>query len=575
MATALTACNDLLDPEIALGISVEEGETTYDYSRQRCIALYTFLPDGFNYIEGSMLAAASDEAEYTIEANSVHRFNSGSWNAVSNPDIASWTRNYDGIYAANLFLAKSDSINLDYLKYDPNKQSTYNTYLANTIRWKYEARFLRAYFYSELIKRYGGVPLIKEPVGITEDYVFQRDSLSKCIRFILSECDSAAANLPNRYTDPAELGRATKAAALGLKSRVLLYAAGELYNNTTWAGGYEYPEYISMADGKERQDRWEEAAIAAGEAINEWAGYWKLHAAGYADLFTGYGSVNIYESVEILFARRYDRDNSFERRSYPIGYNGATGGITPLGNLVDAYQMKDGSAFDWNNPEHAAAPYDNRDTRLSASILTNNTPFAGGPLQAGQTAREVQIWEGGLDGKPIPRATKTGYYLKKYVNPKLDLLKDGKTMRVWMIIRAPEIYLNYAEAANEAYGPNTEAPGATLTAVEACNQTRKRAGLPEVPSSVSYEDLKEIIRYERRVELAFEDHRFWDVRRWMIAPETLGVPAKAVQVIKNEDGSFTYTPYNLENRVWYDKMYFYPVPQRDLKIGNWPQNPLW
>jgi hypothetical protein len=570
-----------------LGLSETEVETTYENSRGRCTALYTFLPDGLNYIDGAMLAAASDEAEFTIETNSIHKFNTGAWNAVSNPDADSWRRNFEGIYAANLFLAHSDNINLDYLKYDPNKQATYTAYLANVQRWKYEARFLRAYYYSELIKRYGGVPLLTEPIGITDDYVLQRDSLAKCVRFIVSECDSAAANLPIKYDnpldpiDPGEVGKATKASALALKTRVLLFAASDLYNDPSWAGGYEHPEYISMADGKDRITRWQEAAAAGAETIRAMTGYWYIHSAtsgGYADLFNGYASHSIYENTEILFARRYDKSNGFEKRSYPIGYNGATGGMTPLGNLVDDYQMKDGTKFNWNNPAHAANPYNNRDPRLEATVLTNNVKFAGGPVREGETAREVQIWQGGLDGKGVPRATKTGYYLRKYVNANLDLQRSETSMRVWMIMRVAEVFLNFAEAANEGYGPNVNVPGTSgtlRTAVQACNRVRTRVTMPSVPTSISYDNMKDIIRYERQAEFAFEDIRLWDVRRWMTAPETLGTPAKAVNVIKNEDGSFTYTPFELEKRVWENKMYFYPIPQRDLVIGQWTQNPLW
>lgn len=569
VVTFLTACNDILDPEIALGMSKEEVETTYENSRGRCLAIYTFLPNGFNYIDGAMLAAASDEAEYTIETNAIHKFNTGAWNSVSNPDANSWDRNFDGIYAANLFLANSDSIDLDYLKYDPTKQETYKLFLSNIGHWKYEARFLRAYFYFELIKRYGGVPIITEPIGITDDYVLQRDSLSKIVRFIVSECDSAAASLPIKYTDTGELGRATKASALALKSRVLLYAASDLWNDPSWAGGYEHPEYISMADGKDRIKRWQEATAAGVDAIKQLTGYYSFHTAGYYELFNGYATANIYESPEIIFCHRYDKDNSFEKRSYPIGYNGAEGGVTPLGNLVDAYQMNNGTEFSWENPTQATNPYSNRDPRLSASILINNVQYKG---------RKIQLWQGGLDGKGVPRATKTGYYLNKYVNSGLDLILNQTTMRAWIIFRHAEMFLNLAEAALEAYGPNVTIPGSVgtwRTAIAACNRVRTRSSMPSLPTTASYDDVKKIIRYERQVEFAFEDHRLWDVRRWMNASEALGTPAKAVNIVQNEDGTFTYTPFELEKRVWEDKMYFYPIPQRDLKIGNWLQNPLW
>ena len=576
VVTTFTACD--LDPEAMLSLT-DDQVLTYSNTLGRLNNLYTYLPDGFSYIDNSMMAAASDEAEFTIETSSIQKFNSGAWNAIDNPDDA-WSRNFNGIYAANLFLANSDSVNLDYIKNDPDKQDVYITYLKNMKRWKYEARFLRAYFYSELVKRYGGVPILTQPISIKDYTSNQRDSLSKCIRFIVEECDSAAANLPLLVVAPndtlqygdGDLGRATRGAALALKSRVLLYAASDLFNDPSWAGGYSNPEYISMADGKSRIERWEEAAQAAADVINE--NVYKIHTTtpasnSYADVF------KTYTSPEIIFARRYGASNSFERRNYPIGYQGAEGGLTPLGNLVDEYQQIDGGravAFDWDNPAHAANPYASRDPRLRMSVITNNASFSGGG-----EARSVEIWEGGRDGKGISRATRTGYYMNKYIDSDLDLLQNRTSVHSWILFRYAEVLLNYAEAAYEAYGglPTSSAPNTSKTVRQAINDIRTRANSLMPPISNTAVGLKEAIRLERKIELAFEDHRLWDVRRWMIAPETLGVPARGVEVKKQGDDTFVYTPVELENRVWRDKMYFYPIPQKEVEIEKWNQNPLW
>ena len=574
--TSFTACD--LDPEVMLSLT-DDQVLTYSNTQGRLNNLYTYLPSGFSYIDNSMMAAASDEAEFTIETSAIQKFNTGAWNAIDNPDDA-WSRNFNGIYAANLFLANSDGIDLDYIKNDPDRQDLYQTYLKNMKRWKYEARFLRAYFYSELIKRYGGVPILDQPIKINDYTSNQRDSLAKCVRFIIEECDSAAANLPFQVLAPndtlkygdGDLGRATRGAALALKSRVLLYAASDLFNDPSWAGGYPHPEYISMADGKDRIERWKEAAEAAGAVINDNA--YKIHttmpaASSYSDVF------RTYTNAEIILARRYNADNSFEKRNYPIGYQGAEGGVTPLGNLVDDYQRIEGGRaveFNWDNPEHAADPYTARDPRLGMSVITNNVSFGGGG-----ESRPVEIWEGGRDGKGISRATRTGYYMNKFIDPDLDLLQGRTSVHAWTLFRYAEVLLNYAEAAYEAYGglPTSKSPNTSKTVRVAINDIRTRANALMPPISNTAVGLKEAIRLERRIELAFEDHHFWDARRWMTAQETLGVPARGVEIKKIDDETFTYTPIILENRVWSNKMYFYPIPQKEVEIEKWVQNPLW
>lgn len=560
--TVFCSCEDLLDPKTETSLTQEYANISYNNTLARSVGLYTFLPNGLLYIDDAMMASASDEAEHTLETSSIQKFNAGSWDANDNPDSGSWDRNFQGIYAANLFLVESDSVNLDYLKFDPNKQSDYKTRVENIKRWKYEARFLRAYYYFELVKRYGGVPIITEPTKLNSDLKeFPRESLNKCIEFIVDECDSAATNLPapDRMQDIANnLGRASKGAALGLKCRVLLYAASDLFNKPEkWASGYANKELISLT-GKTQQERWEEAAVAGNEFIT---------ALGTKYEMTEYRLIRDYKNSEIIFGTRMASSNTFEKANYPIGYDLGRSGTTPSQNLVDAYEMLDGSQFDWTNPDHKKAPYVNRDPRLAMSIHTNNVEFKGRP---------IEVWTGGRDGKGTIWATKTGYYVYKYIDPNLDLLQDRKSVHHWPIIRYAEILLNYAEAMNEAYGP-TGNVGYRLNAVRAINQVRNRVGveMPSIPATISRDDLREKIRNERRVELAFEDHRFWDVRRWMIAESTLGAPLRGVEITKVSDDDFKYEPVVVENRVFYQKMYLYPIPNADLNSMGWTQNPLW
>lgn len=556
---AVSSCD--MNPELELQLTEEDVVRTYNNTMGRANAVYTYLPDGFSYIGGAMLASACDEAEHTSEASSVHKFNTGSWSNLSNPDGA-WSRCFDGIYAANLFLEKSDEVNLDYLRYDPdqNEQAKYELYMNNIERARLEVRFLRAFFYFELVERYGGVPILEKTYGVDDDYSgIDRNSLEECIGFIVSECDEIAPELPAVH-ESGETGRVTRGAALALKSRALLFAASDLFNDPSWAGGYGHPELISLPDDVDRQDRWDAAARAAKAVLD-------LSEARYT-LLTSYPDIFLksYSNNEAIFVRRYGSGYSFEADNYSVGFDNGNSGTTPSQNLVDAFETKSGKAFDWNDRKMADAPYADRDPRLGFTVLTNGSTFKD---------RTMEIFEGGRDGKGVVNATKTGYYLRKYVDPEVNLLQGRGTVHAWIIFRLAEIYLNYAEAMNEAYGPS-DAHGYGMTALEAVNMIRRRRSveMPAVPSTVSQDELRQRIRNERRVELAFEGHRMFDVRRWMIAEETLGAPLKGVDIQQNSQ-SYIYTPKTVENRTFEAKMYFYPIPQTDLNISGWPQNPLW
>ena len=574
---AVTAVSCDLSPEIELSMTLEDVTTTYNNTMARAVAVYMFLPNGLSYIGGdAMLASACDEAEHTNEGNSVQLFNTGAWSYLNNPDGA-WSRCFQGIYAANLYLENCDDVNLDYLKYDPDEsvQAQYELYLKNLERAKYEVRFLRAYYYFELVERYGGVPVMEKTYNVDDEAEYRalpRSSVADCISFIVKECDETAENLPAMY-ESGESGRATKGAAMALKSRALLFAASDLYHDTSWAGSYSHPELISIREsdqvyvgpdeyvsGSDREGLWDAAARAAKAVID-------LTEARYT-LLTNYNDIFLTAStsMETIFARRIGVSTYFESSNYSIGFDNGNSGTTPSQNLVDAFETSSGQPFDWNNASMAADPYANRDPRLGYAIITNNSTFKD---------RTMEIFEGGLDGPGITNASRTGYYLKKYVDPSVDLLQGRGTSHAWIIFRFAEMYLNYAEAMNEAYGPN-DAHGYGLTALDAANRIRQRIGvqMPALPTSLDQQQFREKIRNERRVELCFEGHRMFDVRRWMIAEETLGAPLRAVDITRS-GSSFEYQLFDLESRAFEAKMYFYPIPRTDLQISGWAQNPLW
>ncbi len=562
-----SACADL-DREYSTSLNEKIIATEYGNLQRQVVNLYTGMRDGHYAINNAMMASLSDEAEYTLQG-SAQTVNSGSWNQYVNPDDL-WSLFYTYIRRINTYLESSEKyeVNLDAYKYDPseNAQQIYKTRLADINNWKKEARFLRAYYYFELIKRYGGIPILKNALPLNADFEnIQRNTLQECVDFISEECSVLGGEgqngeedaLPLQYSDD-NLGRATRGAALALKSRLLLYAASDLWNDASWAQGYSHPELITL-DKKNRTERWAEAAAAAKTVIDLSA------RAGY-NLTTNYSDLGkLFQSPELILVRRINGNtNTFEKLNFPAGFPGGQGLVTPSQNLVDAYEMADGTKFDWNNPQHVANPYANRDPRLALTIYTNGATFKN---------TTIETFEGGVN-KNIVNATTTGYYLRKFVDPNINLVINGGSNHPWVIFRITEMYLNYAEALNESDPGN----GEILTYV---NKSRERTGVKMPPITMaSQNELRERIRNERRVELAFEDHRLWDTRRWMIGTTVLNQNLEGVKIYKMEDNTLTYEKINVEKRFFLPKMYFYPIPENvilneKVTMAGWPQNPLW
>ncbi len=557
----LSACSFLEPESLSLTTSKDVFSNNTNITTLRN-NMFSFLPEGYDNIGNSWLAAASDEAEDVGETESIQNFNTGNWNMYSNPDNV-WSKNYQGIRKTFDFQQGTDTIT--WIEYKLTDPVTYAARIKNLKYWRAEAKFLRAFFYFELVKRYGGVPIVDRKLDVVSDYDYmaniKRNSFSECVDYMVTLCDSAAKILPVKQADVANTnwGYPTKGAAQALKARILLYAASDLFNQA----GNKNP-VIGYTDDK-RTERWVRAASANKAVLGLMATVPYSFQTTYPALFL----LKTVRSNEVIFERRYPASNSFETLNFPIGYQSGKTGTCPTQNLVDAYEMKTGIPFDWNNPAHAANPYTDRDPRLLMTMIVNNSIWK---------TTNVQLWEGGANGKPIYHASKTGYYLKKYVDESLNLTTGLTSAKQWIYFRLSETYLNYAEAMNEAFGPAV-ADSLKTSAIQAINSVRTRPGvaMPAIPATVTKEELRAKIRNERRVELAFEDHRYWDVRRWMIAENTLGATIRGVNITKKEDGTFRYVPFDLEKRVFSSKMYLYPIPQSEIIKGggNMEQNPGW
>ncbi|WP_027137021.1 RagB/SusD family nutrient uptake outer membrane protein [Gaetbulibacter saemankumensis] len=536
----LSSC-DYLDYNEKDYLSQDDVFSDLDRVSGTLVGVYIGLPSGFTQVGGAMLASGSDDAVFVDDINLVNKYFNGSW-SPSQPIDSKWGY-YEVIRRANRFLEEVEKHEYEQHLYD--KDPTYDVLMAELERKKYEARALRAFYYFELAKRYGDIPLITKVISIDEANTISRSSFQDVIAYVVSECDAVAPNLPTTYVGErlAETGRITRGAALAIKAKALLYAASPLHN----------PQGTTSA--------WVKAAEAAYDIID--LGVYSLNN-NYSSVFNNYSNSN----RELILERRQSPSNNFERINFPVGYVGGSSGNTPTQNLVDAYEMKatglgvdqPGSGYNPNNP------YAGRDPRLAETVIYNGSTFKG---------QTVEVYEGGRNGAPLRYASETGYYLKKYVDPTINLEAPNVTQKehTWVLFRYAEVLLNYAEAMNEAYGP--EDPSIFgKTARQAVNEVRSRVGMPAFPSGMSKEEFRAKLRNERRVELAFEGHRFWDVRRWKIGPETTAIYKMDVQ--QNGTGGFIYTKELLTTRPFDPKMYLYPIPFSETVINpNMTQNPGW
>lgn len=534
-------------------------------------AAYTQLTYCGKYFRlgNAMQATVTDEAKHATSSKlaAVDNFVNGRWNANSIPD-GGWTDMYTGIRHCNLFLPYWEN-QRDIL---PISDGTYNRTLG-------ELLFLRAFYHFELFKRYGGIPILTKVLNPGDDMQIPRETYASTVKFLVEQCDRAAALLPQNYASyTSYYGRATKGAALALKSRVLLYAASPLVNaekdytdqtnELVWMGGFD-------------KERWKTAAQAAYDviALNEYQLYEYLPEGNNTYSFGYFNDAYYATNREFIFGRLWVNDNNMEINNAPKGYQNAAGLTCPTQDFVDAFLMNDGTPFDWNNPAEAADPYTNRDPRLALTVFYNGMKWWYSDNREYDSKKSyglIETFVGGADdASTLTDGVRTGYYLRKFSNRDASIFGTQYYVNHnYSFFRYAEILLNFAEAANEYGGPTYAING--YDARKAINAIRTRAHMPSVDDNVTQDELRELIRLERRIELAFEEQRFWDIRRWKIGT-SLKKNIDGMQIIKNTDGSYTYNRQTgIEARVFERKHYFYPIPQTELNRNpKLLQNPEW
>ena len=553
-----------------------------------------------------MLSSLSDESVFTHPGRGINTINEG----TLGPTNTGWTNNtyewgsmYSRIRACNVALENLSTSTIDKSLKE---------------RLQGEAHFLRGYYYQQLVRYYGGVPIIKRSYALGEsDYTADRNTFDDCIKFITSDCDSAVTLLTGKTL---EKGRTSVAAALALKSRVLIYAASDLHDiptakaKSSVISAYGHPELLGYVTG-DRAARWQAAKDAAKAVLDAAGSGYKLNLStpasfdegknNYISIAMGGGSkspiADATAANELIFARYFiaDQDATGENvglNNGPNGYHNWAGN-TPVENLVSDYETMDGNKFDWNNPAQKAAPYANRDPRFYATVLYDGAGWKPRDKISGNVDPVNQIQTGsyqvgtamlaGLDTRQSSienwNGSWTGYYMRKFVDPDPNVVDNNtKQFIPWPFFRYTEAVFNYAEACIEL--------GLDAEARTWLNKIRFRAGMPALTESG--DALRQRYRNERRIEMVYEEQRYHDARRWMIAPATLGQKLIFINITgKLKAGKTAPTPYKhdetiydynytpaidlgLENRQWLDKMYFLPISQSEVsKNTKLIQNP--
>lgn len=527
--------------------------------------VYRALESDFGQMHGGAnLSSATDESVYSHQGNQIESYYNGSW-SPTNANSNTWSTCWEAISYCNLFL--DEFSDLTFPEHELEKNYPYEMIKYNNLKW--EMRFMRAFNYFRLVRQYGSVPLIVNFMNADESNNMPQVSTDEIFDFIDSECDAIKDEIIKDYAGAYvslenESGRVNNLGVLALRARAALYHAS--------------PLFTQGKSDSEIKELWHQAALRAKECIDECKKRNMKLANDYSKLFATNNWQDSEALKEIIFATRNAASNNFEKYNFPIGMASAQGGNCPTENLVSAYETTNGLPINEDPSYDPQNPYANRDSRLAATVAVNGEKWPNYlPTDA------LETWVGGANSRTVTYGTPTGYYLKKYVNREQKISGSGTTTttHTWVLFRLGQLYLDYAEAMLNYTGNGySTADELNMTAAEAINLVRTRAGQPELPAGLSFADFEKRYENERFVELAFEGHRIYDVRRWMKAPQYF-VDIKCMEITKNDDNTFSYNvvtnPSYITRRAWPgDKAYLWPIPQSEiLKSGNLHQNYGW
>ncbi len=603
----------------------------YDFARG--ILWYPIGDNMYSYLLYSMtgpamLASACDEAEHTEPMATIQSINDGSWSpsrsvdsryggSYTNSVRSPWYNSYLGMRKVNIFLQNLDT--------SPIINDPSNPLRANEKDiLKGTALFLRAFLKFELFRAYGTYVILDRPLNLDEELKLPRSTMQECYQSIIDDLDEAIPLLPYIHIDP-NWYLPTRTNAQLQKTVTQLYYASPLFqgeDRETYPYGLEKNTVGDV-------DRWLDVVESARPTIQENTFHNLMTISTYSRPFAHNVSgcylyrltaTNYPDQVETILgtSRRSLSDHSYynQRYSIPDGEEGGSGLTNPTQDMVDAYEVvslqssgkpvvgAEAVPFDWSNPTHAANPYANRDPRFYFTISYNGT------LWGTSTSYRYYIdtYETVAPYAPAkhrdysrPNHTKTGYYYRKWISESFMQYISGHYTNynyITPFYRFAELLLIYAEAMNEAYGPDVVDPDGPLRAInvvgsttrtpstarEALNCVRERVGMPPVPAGLTQDEFREKLKHERRIELAFEDKRFWDLRRWKMG-DVFDAPIHGIKITPTawntsdppRPTAFTYEKVQVEDRFWNDRMYWHPIPYQELVKyeGVIKQNPGW
>lgn len=566
------------------------------YTEQYLANVYSYILDEGN-ADAYNMTSASDEAKFSWNGVPGYNINMGNWGPTSAPYNV-WGHYYRGIRSASVFITRVEEC-----KEIPE---------ALRIQYREEARVLRAYYYHVLMRQYGPVVIMEDMIPVDaspEEVQLPRNSYDECVDYVVSELDEAVKHLPAKITDDRQLGRPDQLVALAIKSKVLLFAASPLFNGNTDYASFKNADGKQLISQSYDVAKWQKAADAAKAVIDRMPGglYKKNGADGTFDPLASYR--DIYHdrwNKEVIWARKSDGAGTWEWNGGLVQVGGyANYGVTQ--QLVDAYFMANGESpitgYNGNgepviNPRSGYEEsgvmaesgkytragiwkmYANREPRFYATVTYSGSEwiYHGDDGRSFWYAEFFATGKDGLQGGARGQdPTHTGYAIRKFSSPNSDVFNRRLISNPsWILFRLGEVYLNYAEALNEA------TPG-HADILKYLNLIRERAGIPQYGTGAllapnGQGSVRDKIRAERRIELVFETHRLFDTRRWKTAAESENGPMWGMNMNAGTslaDPAF-YKRTIFETRVFEKKHYFWPIQQSELDRDKMlVQNPGW
>lgn len=542
----LSSCEDMFEPQSENLYLEDRFLKDPSWAEGLLLRGYVGLPNSYSLEE-----KATDDAVTNVPTDSYHRVATGEWSSLYNP-LSSWASAYNSIYYLNYFLSIAEKVEWSWE--NPLRNDLFRQKLMG------EAYGLRAWYNFQLLQKHGGVDangklmgfvILDKPLSKDADWELPRNTFEDCVQFIYDDIERGSALLPmdfvttsdidsTRTLGPVNTNRVNGRILKAFKSRVALYAASQAFEPTS--------------------AKWEAAADAASFLLNQIGGVAGLSATG--------NTFYLFQSdPDIIWRRDLQAINTWEEDNFPPSLFG-NGETNPTQNLVEAFPMANGYPIsDPSSGYDANDPYSNRDPRLSNYIVYNGNKI-------GSTVINTST-EDAMNGlNKTVRSTRTGYYLKKLLRENVNLAPEvnSRTQHFYTLLRYTELFLNYAEAANEAWGPTGDPKGNGYDAKSIIGAIRARAGIAQpdnyLASIATKDEMRELIRNERRIELCFEGFRFWDLRRWN---SQLDETATGMSITND-----TYSVIDVEPRIYQPFMKYGPIPNLEiLKNQNLVQNEGW